>query len=122
MRSKIKTCFSFLCLLALVSLSGFIAPMEAEALSLCKNNKNIIKIIGQTADGRYPIYQLRGDLSDFSYQSDSPDLVWRPSDLLTRLVYLDPNDVNKGYECDWICKDEKGHVVGLNPILKKLPR
>lgn len=78
-----------------------------------------IKIVGKTADGKYPIYQLEGDVDALSYFS--PGLVWTPNDLLTKLVYVDPADVDHGYTCDWVCKDSANHIVGLNPGRKNSP-
>lgn len=85
------------------------APVQTETAAT-------IKVVGKTADGKYPIYELEGDLSDLKYFS--PGLAWTPDDLLTRLVYLEPADVDNRYKCDWVCKDSANHIVGLNPAQK----
>lgn len=77
---------------------------------------SMIKIVGNTADGEYPIYELEGELNDLNYRS--PGLIWTPTDLLSRMVYLRPQDVDHGYTCDWVCKDSANHIVGLNPQRK----
>jgi hypothetical protein len=86
---------------------------QASQSSAATENGATIKIVGKTADGKYPIYELEGDVNALSYFS--PGLVWTPNDLLTRLAYLEPADVDHGYTCDWVCKDSANHIVGLNP-------
>lgn len=78
-----------------------------------------IPVIGKSADGKYPVYMLEGDLTDINYFSGNTS--WRSGDLLTRMVFLDPQDVNHGkYFCEYICKDGFQNVVGINPSFKKL--
>lgn len=50
----------------------------------------MIKIVGNTADGEYPSYELEGELNDLNYRS--PGLIWTPTDLLSRMVYLRPQE------------------------------
>lgn len=72
-----------------------------------------IKVVGKTADGKYPIYELEGELNDTGYFSSG--VKWTANDLQSRLAYIAPEDVDHGYSCDWVCKDSANHIVGLNP-------
>lgn len=92
---------------------GFLISLAQEVFA---KGAPSIPIIGHTADGKYPIYQLSGALDDVNYISG--DTLWQPDELLTRMRFLKPQDVNHGYQCDWVCKDSAGHIVGLNPANK----
>ena len=82
--------------------------------------KNPIASAGKTSDGKYPIYDLKGDLNDLNYAS-SNGVVYNPDDLIGRINWLQPEDAKGGpYACEFICKDKAGHVVGLNPAWKKV--
>lgn len=76
-----------------------------------------IPTLGKTADGKYPVYNLQGDLEDANYAS--PGRVWQPDDLLKRMVFVDAADVKAGVaKCEWICKNRAQQVIGLNPQIK----
>jgi hypothetical protein len=94
----------------------------AEANAKVQQAKKVqpgIPVIGKSADGKYPVYKLEGDLTDINYFSGNTS--WQSGDLLTRMVFLEPQDVNHGkYFCEFICKDGFQNVVGINPSFKKL--
>lgn len=115
-QSRFKTFMQFVLVLSILLFASFLAAKESHAAGAK------IPVIGKSADGKYPVYDLRGDLQDFDYFS--PGTKWTPNDLLTRMVFLDPRDVNNGkYKCAWICKDGFQNVVGLNPATRQfLPR
>lgn len=79
-----------------------------------------IPIVGKTADGKYPIYQLKGELDDFNWFSGS--IVYAPADLLGNMVFVDINDIKKGgeYVCEYVCKDKAGNIVGMNPAYRAM--
>lgn len=87
------------------------APAAASATT---EASAVLKIVGKTADGKYPIYELEGDVDDLRYMAPG-GVIWMPMDLLNRMVYLEPADVDHGYTCDWVCKDNANHIVGLHP-------
>lgn len=78
----------------------------------------VIPTQGKTHDGKYPIYQIDGMLNDINYGSKVDSTRYQPSDLLGHMVYLNPQDVGRGYACDFVCKDDQDHIVGLNPQVK----
>lgn len=78
-----------------------------------------IPVLGKTADGKYPVYNLQGDLDDLSYYSGNTQ--WQPDDLFkkNRMSYVDPADVQRGLaQCEIICKNRQQQVIGLNPARK----
>lgn len=75
---------------------------------------NPVNVIGSTKDGKYPIYDLSGELLDVNYRS-SRSIIYQPDDLVGRVNFIDMKDVDHGYTCDFVCKDKEGHIVGLNP-------
>lgn len=82
--------------------------------------KNPIPTHGKTADGKYPIYDLKGDLADINYAT-SNGVVYSPDGLVGRVEWLKPEDANTAnYRCDFVCKDKNDRVVGLNPEWKKV--
>lgn len=119
-----------LALIAITATSAYATSIFAVAqpLNVAQANAKVqqakkvqqsIPVIGKTADGKYPVYNLEGDLTDINYFSGNTS--WRSGDLLTRMVFLDPQDVNHGkYFCEYICKDGFQNVVGINPSFKKL--
>jgi len=107
----IKKIVSFVALLLLLSAGGIMAGHEAHAAP------QPIPTLGKTADGKYPVYNLQGDLEDLNYAS--PGKVWQPDDLLKRMSFVEPADVKAGLvRCEWICKNRANQVVGLNPQIK----
>lgn len=98
----------------------FVAFMVGQVLSQSHylNAAEAIPTIGTTADGKYPIYQLEGELTDVNYKSG--ETLWTSGDLLTRIGYVDQADVNNnGYSCGFVCKDYQGHIVGIAPVYKQ---
>ncbi len=92
---------------------SLMAPREAVAESAQ------IKILGKDVNGKYPVYDVQGDLTDINYFSG--DYVFRSGELMNRLKFIQKQDVNaNGYECEFICKDRAGNVVGINPAFKHL--
>lgn len=81
---------------------------------------NPVKVIGKTADGKYNVYDLDGDLNDINYRT-SNSILFQPDDLPARMQYLSFKDAKSGaYACDFICKDKAGHTVGLSPDYAKM--
>lgn len=74
-----------------------------------------VPVIGRTKDGKYPRYDLKGDLDDINYFGITKPTVWPAGTLEGRLVHLKKEDLKRGYECDWVCKDPEGYIVGLRP-------
>jgi len=73
-----------------------------------------IAVTGETADGKYKTYDLKGGLDDLKYYSDG--FLYKPDDLVGRLPWLADKDTKTGiYACSFVCKDEQGRIVGLNP-------
>lgn len=106
--------------LLLLGLFSVIALMMQPEAAYAKGVRNPVKVIGKSDDGKYPIYDLQGDLNDLNYQT-SGNIVYQPDDLPDRMVFLSPKDATGGaYKCEFICKDAKGRVVGLNPSWAKL--
>lgn len=101
-------------LLGLLLLSGI---STARAQGLPKS----IPILGLDVNHKYPVYDLQGDLTDLSYFSG--DYVFQSGDLFSRMKDIRPEDVNhNGYECEFICKDSQGDVVGLNPQFRHIAK
>ena len=100
-------------LVLLLSAGGIMAGHEAHAAP----PPQPIPTIGKTADGKYPVYNLKGDLEDLNYAS--PGKVWQPDDLLKRMTFVDAADVKSAYaRCELICKNRADQVIGLNPQIK----
>lgn len=77
-----------------------------------------IPVVGRTVDGKYPIYDLQGDLTDVNYFSGNT--VYTSGDLLPKMQFVDPQDMNAhGYACGFVCKDREGRTVGLSPAYKQ---
>lgn len=99
-------------LLILVILIGHSEYLNAEEI--------VIPTKGITADGKYPVYYLDGGLDDINYFTGDGEYVFRSGELLGRLIFIEEQDVGKGYDCEYICKDKKGGIVGINPSYKAL--
>lgn len=143
--SKVGNAVRDMLLMSVFLLPAFMAPLEAKAGSLadpagfaqatgisCQQQKASIAAIkaeqkagriakiSMTKDCKYPVYDLQGDLDDINYTSHDGSVMWQAGDLLTRIGYLDPVDVGRGYTCEFVCKDTAGNIVGINPSFKKL--
>lgn len=108
--------------MAFFMLSSFMAPHEAQSKTPDYSPAATpIKVVGKTDDNKYKIYDLQGSLNDEHWTSESK--LWTSADLLDRMDMISIKDVNTGvYKCGFICKDDKGQVVGLSPkyaFLKK---
>lgn len=111
MFNAIKKTVSWIALMLVLMAGGFMGGHEAHAAA------PTIPTLGKTADGKYPVYNLQGDLEDANYAS--PGRVWQPDDLLKRMVFVDAADVKAGVaRCEWICKNRAQQVIGLNPQIK----
>lgn len=87
---------------------------QAEAAQYCVKKSACVPVVGKTADGKYPIYKLDGDPGDLKYFSGNT--AYAPNDLVGRMGYVAAADAKiKGTECDWICKNAAGQVIGLDP-------
>lgn len=103
----------YVLLLAILSLPSVMAAKEVESKA------TQIKILGKDIHGKYPVYDLDGDLTDVNYFSGN--YVFRSGELLDRMDFVQQADVNRnGYECEFICKDGAGNVVGINPAYRYL--
>jgi hypothetical protein len=108
-----KEVLMYVLLLALFSLPSVMAANEVESKA------TQIKILGKDVNGKYPVYDLDGDLTDVNYFSGN--YVFRSGELLDRVGFIEKGDVNRnGYECEFICKDKTGNVVGINPAYRNL--
>lgn len=106
----------FLSMLLLAS--AFAANESQAATNVPPSGK--IKIIGKSMDGKYPIYDLYGELEDMKWRSAGK--LYKSDYLFDHLVFIDQADVGKPYSCGIICKDGFQNVVGLNPAYKFLAR
>ena len=78
-----------------------------------------IRIVGSTADGKYPIYAIDGAATDITYKAGNR--LYTSGDLVGKLVFLDPKDAkSKQYNCEFLCKDKQDRTVGINPSFKFL--
>ncbi len=112
MFAAIKKTLEMIALLALLSAGAIMGGQEAHAAQPAQ-----IPTTGKTADGKYPVYNLQGDLEDLNYAS--PGKVWQPEDLLKRMTFVNQADIKSGeVRCEWICKNRVNQVVGLNPQIK----
>jgi hypothetical protein len=95
--------------------------LSISASAQAKNVRNPVPVVGKTADGRYPIYDIEGDLTDIAY-STSKSTIYHPDELPERIGFISNKDAkNKAaYDCEFVCKDKAGHVVGMNPSWAKL--
>lgn len=116
MKSIKVTHFSMAVIAAVVAAGAFNSAQAKQPAKVA----NPIAVVGKTADAKYNVYDLKGDLSDLNYAS-SKGILYQPDDLVKRMDFLKEEDANKGtYTCEFICKDKQGHVVGLNPSWKKV--
>lgn len=88
--------------------------------NICSVKKNCVPVVGRTSDSKYPVYALEGDLHDGPYTSTKANVIYQNDDLPRRMGFVQTGDVGHGIQCDFICKNGAGQVVGLNPQLKKM--
>lgn len=101
-----------------IGAQSFIAKAERERGATC-TKRPCVPVTGRTADGKYPVYGLEGELGDLNYFSGNT--VFRPNDLLGRMGYVSEADSHaRGIQCDWICKNAAGQVIGLDPAYLKI--
>ena len=109
--------------------TSFIAPLEAQAadaviqvtpatIALAKK-KHRIPAVGITADGKYNVWDLKGELNDINYSSLDDSLMWETSDIERMVPAINAADVGHGYVCDFVCKNNRGQIVGIAPHLKR---
>lgn len=78
--------------------------------------KNCVLMLGYTADSKYKIYDLEGDINDFSYFAPRANRQYTPDELVGRMGWVDEADMKAGtYRCDFVCKNRAGQIVGLSP-------
>lgn len=91
----------------------------ANTVAATCSKKGCVPVIGRTADQKYPVYGLEGDLQDLNYMSKQANAVYQPQDLIKRMGYVEAADTKgHGIQCEFICKNAVGQVVGLNPEVK----
>lgn len=101
-----------------IGAQSFIAKAERERGAVC-TKRPCVPVTGRTADGKYPVYGLDGEVGDLNYFSGNT--VFRPNDLLGRMGYVSDADSRaRGVQCDWICKNAAGQVIGLDPAYLKI--
>lgn len=76
-----------------------------------------IYTVGKTADGKYNVYNVTGDLDDFNFKAGNA--MYSERDVIKYLNAVDAKDVGKTVKCYTICKNAAGQVVGVNPSYKK---
>lgn len=92
---------------------------DAEEGVGCSVHTKCVPAAGRTADGKYPLYVLEGDLDDLNYVSVRTNIIYQPRDLLRRMVFLAETDAKSNqYQCGFVCKDAKARIVGLNPQVR----
>jgi hypothetical protein len=116
--SKFSTIFFVIAFLAAIIASMFTPTTSYAQDPLYQRYhpqvKNPIRVIGETADHKYKIYDLKGSIDDMRWFSNG--YVYNSEDLAARMEFLKPADVkSKEYTCDFICVDKQQRVVGLNP-------
>lgn len=117
MFTSIKSAICKATIFSILALPAFMAPMDAEARKVTV--ADLIPTTGKTVDQKYYTYDLQGELDDINYMSG--DTVYQPQDLKGLMPFIQRTDVNRnGYQCQIVCKDRQGHVVGLNPNVKWL--
>lgn len=77
-----------------------------------------IYITGKTADGKYNVYNVVGDIDDFNFKAGN--LQYSDSEMLKYLDGVDAKDVGKTIQCEAICKNKAGEVVGVHPAQKAI--
>lgn len=106
--------FDLLCVGA-VQAKGYLTTSLIE----WSNKAAPIKVIGNTDDGKYPIYDVQGEATDTTYKAGNR--LYTSGDLVSKLIFIDPADTKTGaYNCEFLCKDKHNHTVGINPSFKFL--
>jgi hypothetical protein len=114
MKSFITNVMQTVAMIALFSIAAFMAPAEAK-----EPRVEQIKVEGRTPDGKYPIYVLQGDIDGSNVFTETT--AYQPQQLAGKIAYVKKEDQGKGpgkYECDWLCKDTVGHIVGMPEAMK----
>lgn len=81
-----------------------------------------------SADGRYQVYRLEGELDDLNWfgwataiDGSREPLVYKHNDLFKGMPFLEEADARSpNYACGYVCKDRLGQIVGINPSYKKV--
>jgi hypothetical protein len=102
----------------LIAMFSVVLALTSSMVYAKQPSKNAaISTAGKTADGKYPIYRLQGEIDDLTYMSDN--FVYQPNELIGKMEFIKKEDVNKGvYACGYVCKDKADHIVGINPAYK----
>jgi len=80
--------------------------------------KGDIKSLGLTDDQKYNRTNLKGDLDDLNWTAGNS--IYSANDLMRVLPFIDEKDVKDNkYQCDVVCKDRTGAIVGVSPDYKK---
>lgn len=112
MKSALKNIGQFVLIMAVLLIGSAIAGHEAFA----KQPTFLVPIIGRTVDGKYPRYDISGELDDANWSGNNNHTIYQMKDIREGLIYIDMKDVDKGvYVCEFVCKDKAGYIVGQNP-------
>lgn len=98
--------------------SGAQANVVAAPTAGYKQVYKSIYNIGKTADGKYNVYNIQGDLSEPNWTVGN--YVYSEADMLRFLPAVDKADVGKTVQCETLCKNAAGQVIGVNPIYKAM--
>lgn len=81
--------------------------------------KTNIFITGKTADGKYNVYNIEGEIDDLKYFVGNT--VYTANDMIKFLDGIpDKEDGKNGIRCETICKNAKGQVIGVLNMWKKM--
>lgn len=96
-----------------------VAAAQAQAAAPSCAKKPCVPVVGRTADGKYPVYALEGELEDFNYFSPKTNTQWSADAVVYRLAFADEADRKAGrIKCEVVCKNPAGQIIGANPQRK----
>jgi hypothetical protein len=100
---------------------GVLALIAFFTYILHHEQANVVSpLVVREQENKYQIYDLQGDLDDLNFHT-SQGVIYQRDELPERVNFISFKDQQSGkYQCEFICKDKKGNVVGLNPVWAKL--
>lgn len=116
MFSKITNALKNVLFISIFFAGAVVAPMEqAHAKEPVKKPiASPIQIIGKTADHKYNVYKLDGEVDAIRWFANGKS--YNSEDLASRMEFIKKEDVDNGtYHCAFVCKDGLQNTVGLNP-------
>lgn len=83
--------------------------------------KTTIYITGKTADGKYNVYNVEGDLSDTNWTAGNR--LYSANDMIALLDGVPTAAMGKnGVKCETICKNAAGQVIGVPEGYKQIAK